>query len=276
MYDCLHSFFVRNNNAIPSSQWDKTVFKSGKSVYEVIRVIDGVPLFFEDHYVRFYQSARLSGLEELPTYSEIENRLYYLVLKNGIKAGNILFVFHYPFNRNETYFMACFIPHTYPEARDYELGVSLVLYQAERENPHAKLLNSGLRDSIQQKIKSDFAYEALLVDKEGFITEGSKSNFFAIRNNIVFTAPSKDVLLGITRKYVFEICIKENIIIREEKVHVNQLQQYEACFITGTSPKILPVSSIGKIKFRNPHEVARKIQCEYDLIIEKYTFARIK
>jgi branched-chain amino acid aminotransferase len=274
MSDCLHSYFIRNSTDIPVSFWDKSILSAGKSVYEVVRVIDGIPLFLDDHMERFFNSLNLAGFKSGMSAMEISRSLNRLIKINEVSLGNIMFMFHYTQVDAEPLFMAWFIPHFYPSENDYKYGVTLILFHAERENRQAKVLNPELREIIQQKVVAAGAYEALLVDRDGFITEGSKSNFFALKNGILYTAPAEEVLLGITRKYIFEICRRTGIAIREEKVHESMLSAYDACFVSGTSPKILPASRIDRTEFNTQNQVLKTIMHEYDELIKEYLFSK--
>lgn len=274
MSDCLHSYFIRNRAEVPVSLWDKTILNTGKSVYEVIRVIEGVPLFLDDHLERLFNSLNLAGFKTGMSAMDISRALTRLVEKNKVPHGNIMFMFHYTGGHVEPLFLAWFIPHFYPSEQDYMNGVSLILFHAERENRQAKVLNPELREIIRQKVAAAEAYEALLVDRDGLITEGSKSNFFAIKNRFLYTAPAEEVLLGITRKYIFEICRRAGIDIREEKVHESELSDYDACFVSGTSPKILPASGIERVQYNTQNEVLQTIMHEYDKLIREYIFSR--
>ena len=73
------------------------------------------------------------------------------------------------------------IPHAYPTSEDYKQGVPTLTYSAMRENPGVKYINTDLRTRTNRLIKQKQVYEVLLVDKEGYITEGSRSNVFFIR-----------------------------------------------------------------------------------------------
>ena len=87
-------------------------------------------------------------------------------------------------------------------------------------------------------------YEALLVNENNLITEGSRSNIFFLRNNILFTAPDNMILNGITRKYILEICSENNITVKYEPVNADEISDYDAVFMTGTSPMVLPFNRI--------------------------------
>ena len=95
-----------------------------------------------------------------------------------------------------------------------------------------------------QKAISCGAYEAILY-RDDFITEGSHTNFFAVKDNRVFTAPLSNYILdGVTRKVVLELCTQNKIDVCEQNIKVNDLKTYDEFFITGTTTEITPVMQI--------------------------------
>jgi D-alanine transaminase len=88
------------------------------------------------------------------------------------------------------------------------------------------------------------AYEAILF-RDDFITEGSHTNFFAVKNNKVFTAPlSNYILSGVTRKVVLEMCSKNKIDFSEEYIKPGEIKTFDEFFITGTTTEITPIVQI--------------------------------
>jgi len=139
----------------------------------------------------------------------------------------------------------CYIPSLYPFPEMVREGVPLILYHAERFNPGVKMLNRRLRLTVNEELARRDAYEALLVNREGFITEGSRSNiFFVTEDGVVQTAPDSMVLSGITRRYVLEIIRSERIPLVKDAVREDGISNYRSAFLTGTSPMVLPVRSI--------------------------------
>jgi len=238
------------------------------NVYEVIRIIDGIPLFFEKHCARLRQSAALIGIniniDELAAYHRIKE----LVLLNKIQNGNIKIVLQYPGPSNHIF--TFFIPHHYPSAKDYDQGVDMVSLSAERDNPKAKVSNPELRASADIIIRQKKIAEVLLVNHEGYITEGSRSNIFLIRKNTVFTPTSEAVLPGITRETIIEICMNNGIKFRECQIRLSELGTFQGAFLTGTSPKVLPVRNIDDHNFQVNDPIISKIIKKYDQIINDY------
>jgi branched-chain amino acid aminotransferase len=84
----------------------------------------------------------------------------------------------------------------------------------------------------------------LLLDEDGFIAEGSGDNFFIIKNEILYTPEGRNILRGISRDYIFEICRKHNIECLEKNIEIYDVLDADEAFMTGTPFCMLPVCRI--------------------------------
>ena len=247
---------------------------SGNEVnfYEVLKIKNGTPLFLEDHLKRLLISLRNSGAGTLISTQKIKEAVLSLISHNdNITEGNIKVVLQFPGQLNEEPRIYCYyIPHYYPSEAERKTGVPMVLIHAERTNVHSKIIDTDFRNYIAERIRQESAYEALLVNKEGFITEGSKSNFFIIRKNKVITPPENDVLPGITRKYILDICHCSGIQTEEARIHHAETETFDSCFISGTSPGVLAVSHIGQIYYPSGNPLLMELSRQYELLVENY------
>lgn len=239
-----------------------------KQVYEVLRVIAGKPLFWEDHFSRMVQSAAIAGMEYNISTASFCRQLLRLIELNKITEGNIRIDL---FQLTDTQLLRlAFIPHSYPSPSDYEQGVPVGLLHGERENPHAKIVQQNLRDQANQLMAEKKLYEVLLVDHRGLITEGSRSNVFFVRGNCFFTPRAEQILLGITRTKVLE-CIRHLGFKTEEcDIPVDHLSLFDAVFLTGTSPKVLPVHCVGELIFQVENSAVRLVQAAFDQLVADY------
>jgi branched-chain amino acid aminotransferase len=93
---------------------------------------------------------------------------------------------------------------------------------------------------------------ALLLDVNGFISEGTGDNFFIVKNNKVFTPKGKDILRGISRDYVMNnLCKKLKIQIYEKNFEPYDVYAADEAFMTGTPFCMLPVTSLNGLKIGN-------------------------
>lgn len=239
-------------------------------IYEVIRVIDGVPLFLEEHLNRMFDSAKLLNYDLGREEKEIREDIKNLILKNNIKKFNVKLLSTEVEGKGKV-FLVYFIESFYPPQEYYKDGIHTTLFYHERENPNAKVLFTSFKDNVSKVIKDNKAFEALLVSKNGYIPEGSRSNMFFVKGDKVYTAPESEVLIGITRKHIFNVCEKLNIKIVEESIHVDDLNKIEGAFMSGTSVNVLPIATIDKIKLNSmSNRIIVEINNSYINRIENY------
>ena len=239
-------------------------------LYEVIRIAEGIPLFLEDHLERLNHSANLTGINTIPGQDELSDLIKKFLLTEKRDSGNIKLSFSCDNHSNQSKFSIDFIPHVYPAPGQYTEGVSIGLMNADRIVPNAKVQNSDIRERADKLISDNNFYEILLVGSDKNITEGSRSNVFFIKSDTLYSAPDDKILEGITRKKVLQICRINNIPVVATAIPANNLNQYDAAFLTGTSPKVLPISSIDRVVYKINHPLLLRIQQEYNQLVENY------
>ena len=219
--------------------------KDAKIVYEVIRITKGVPLFFNQHINRLHQSLALSNLPVIND-ENLRVSIKELLKANYVSEKNLKVVVYFANQQPKVY--AFFIPSHYPPEQAYKDGVTVKLLTIERLRPNVKLENPTLRKTADGIIGGSNVYETLLVNDKGYITEGSRSNFFAIIDDKIITPPAGDVLEGITRKMVISLAKNNQLPIEERPIHTTEISLMSGAFITGTSPKVLPITQIEEHK----------------------------
>lgn len=248
MNECFGKKFILNGELVQQDYFDNSLVYEGDSVYEVIRMVRGSPVFFYDHLERLSESARLIKKKMIADEETLRRDVVRLVKTERRKEVNLKIVFNY--KKDSSSYLVYFIEPIYPSDEQYRNGVEGILCHAERKKPASKVINHRLRSSIWQKLILEGAYEALLVNKEGQITEGSRSNIFFLKGDMLVTAPEELILNGITRKHILDICREKGIGVRLECVMADSVSDYDAVFMTGTSPVVLPFCCIDNIIFR--------------------------
>ena len=248
----------------------KNIHHDAIQLYEVIRITEGIPIFLEDHLDRLYHSAQLTGMERLPDPVSLGDMIKEYISSQNRLTGNIKLSFSFIDSTAEPQCELSFIPHYYPNHDEYTNGVKVGLLKAVRPIPHAKVQNSGIRDRANKAISDNSLFEVLLIDSEGNITEGSRSNVFFIKNKTLYSSPVANILQGITRLKVMQICENAGIRVVESAIPVDTLDQYEAAFLTGTSPKILTIASIENIFYKTDLPLLIKLQELYDEMVDDY------
>jgi branched-chain amino acid aminotransferase len=251
-------------------QENKELSENPLLLYEVIRVIDGIPLFLEDHLERLYNSANMSGIDNLPDQEEIEKKIVNLIANKNRKIGNIKLTFTISIFHQLPKSELDFIPHFYPSDEKYITGVKVGLLEAERPNPQAKVEHLSIRNKANLIMSKESVFEVLLVDHFGNVTEGSRSNVFFVKNNQLYTSPDEKVLNGITRRKILKLCVTNSIPVIKKDIPLIDIGQFEGAFLTGSSPKVLPVSAIGDIHYKPELQIIRQLIKLYDIEIDQY------
>lgn len=269
MTSAYHQLFLLNGDVNKSAEFDNEALNHGISIYEVIRIINGKALFFKEHYERLIRSAQMLSIDLWIYKDEIIRQMEELARINEVFNGNIEIIYTLTEN-GEKIFHCLFIEPHYPTPEMLANGVPSELHFAERENPNAKIINLDLRDKTNSHIVKEELYEVLLVDRNGYITEGSRSNVFFIKGENVYTSPVSEVLPGITRLKVFEMCKKHSIPLQEISIKADDIAMYDVAFYTGTSPDVLPISTIGNIQYNPQLPLMQKMIKLFDVLIEEH------
>lgn len=215
------------------------------AVYTCIKVLNG-KTFFPYYYVkRLFRSAKLIGIshhfkikevvdwiEKLREVDRLVNFLIRIVLVGDPdnKDNALLYIFSVG---GLTF---------YPD-KWYRKGVKVITYHGERLFPQVKSTNLLLNFLAFETAKKQDALEALLIDKEGNIREGTRSNFFAVKGNYIFTPPKEKVLEGITQKIILNSTRGRFKIVWQD-ISFQNIRDYEECFISSTSLNVMPVRQI--------------------------------
>lgn len=264
--EVVSKYYLEDGHLESISNYTKDTTEKGRIIYEVIRVIDKVPLFFEDHIKRLESSFRLMEKEFSYKYDKIKEYLVKVIDANHIKSGNIKLTFDIKTDTMKVFS----IKHSYPTEDMYKSGVNTILYHGERINPNAKVVDNNFREKVTDEIIKANVFEAILVNSKGFITEGSKSNIFMIEGNVLYTSPLEDVLPGVTRGKIIYLAKKLGIRFEEKKVTFQETKRLDAMFISGTSPKILPIAKVDNINLNIKNQLMQKLIKNFDEEIKDY------
>ena len=243
----------------------------GDGIYEVIRVYNGTPFLLNEHLERLENSAKAIMLQLPTTIEELKQIIneglqktefteveIYIQITRGIAPRAHLF----PTVSSE-------LSMTFKNARivdkdKREKGVTVTLMEDERwKNCYIKSLNLLPNVLAKQKAASEGHEEAILV-RDGFITEGSSSNIFVVKEGTLYTTPaSKQILHGITRAAVIKLANKMNIPFEEKKFDVSFLKQCDEAFITSTSVEVLPISKIDEVELSADRPIVDTLKVEF-------------
>ena len=135
-----------------------------------------------------------------------------------------------------------------PEARDRGIKVKTSSYTRHHVNitmckakANGNYINSIL--ALREALDSG-AEEALMLDNEGYVAEGSGENFFMIRDGIIYTPDLTSCLDGITRRSLFQIAADEGYEVRERRITRDEVYICDEAFFTGTAAEVVPIREL--------------------------------
>lgn len=240
----------------------------GFGVYESIRIANGMVYFLDDHIERLVESARIIGLAHAFSPASFGNSIAELMGRNDAQTCNVkILLIGGRTAADASLNILCLNP-LFPDKKLYRDGVVTVTYEYERPVPHAKSLNMLQSYLAYRHAKDAGAYDALLIDREGYITEGTRSNFFCIWGKTLFTPKEESILLGVTRKVVLRIAAENGYEIVQKDIEPKFLKNYDGAFLTSTSSKILPIRSIDAYEFREQPAGLKELMRAFDAFLD--------
>ncbi len=255
------------NEALHTRDDDWPDFPFSDTLYEVIRLDAGQPVFLKDHTDRLLQALQRKGIQRpLPDYSTLKAALNNLIKANGPANTNVEIRIYLHQQQISAQLMG-YIPSYYPPASLYQEGVQTCLLQQERPDPNTKAKGLKAREEADLLRKNQTEiYEVLLVDHQQQLTEGSRSNLFFIQGNKLITAPDFCVLKGITRKHVLELVAEKKKFCDMRQLSLRELADMDAAFLTGTSIGILPIKQIGDQVYDVNNKVMKQLRKAYEAL----------
>lgn len=214
-------------------------------IYEVMKVRENLPIFFTEHIRRLEQSIQRY---KSYSYTELQDISIRLIKDQLLLTGdrNIKLIYNTELDK----FSVELIPNRTPSNELYRTGATVQLYDGERVDPLIKRENNAFRKITEDICRRAGLYDLILRNREGYITEGTRSNFLLIsKDGTIISSPKGEALNGITRDQIFKICKRNNIDILEQEITIETLKTSVSMIITGTSPGVLPVKSCGEITF---------------------------
>jgi len=231
------------------------------AVYSSLKVIQGKIFFPEYHVDRLFESAKLIDLRHNFKKKQVVDWLNLLVEKNKLKDSFLRIILIGDVDKNENPYLYIFslTGVTFYPDKFYKKGVKVISYKGERLIPKAKTKNLLLSFLALRVANEKDAIEALMIDADGNIREGTRSNFFAIKGNSLITPPKGKVLEGITKKMILQVA-KNNFEIREKDIPFARIKDYDEFFISSTLFNVLPINQIDDAKIKSNFEKTKLIQ----------------
>lgn len=233
-------------------------FLYGDGIFEGIRIYNGNIFKCKEHLQRLYDSAKSIMLDIPLTFPEMQEVLEESVRRNGLRDGYIrLVVSRGPGDlgldprRSPRANVIVIVEQLaiYP-AEAYVNGLKIVSVSTRRNIPDAlnpKIKSLNYLNNILVKIQANLAGvgEALMLNAQGYVAEGSGDNIFIVKNEVLTTPPSYiGALEGITRAAIMEICEKTGYKVKEEPFTLHDVYVADEVFLTGTAAEVIAVREV--------------------------------
>ncbi len=250
----------------------------GYAVFEGIRAyktVQGDTAVFkaEEHYERLKVSAESVGIPYPYDNKQLIEATYSLLKRNGLQDAYIRPLVYCPPNMTLEYAKASHIMIAVWNWGAYlgDRQLKVMTSSFQRPNPgafkiHAKVSGHYVNSIMaSQEAKSKGYDEALLLDSNGYVAEGPGANVFYEKGGNLYTTALGNILPGITRATVLELCREMDIEVSETLFTIDELKNADSVFYCGTAAEIIGWQSLDDVIFPMSWEASlgRKIQAAY-------------
>lgn len=248
---------------------DTHAFHYASAVFEGIRCYktrDGHSAVFRlvDHIKRLFDSWKILGIfdKKIPfSQKKVCGACIKTVRKNGLEEGYIRPLVYigegdmglYPDTKNNPLRIAIMVWSwgTYLGKKGLEEGVDTKIVSVRRPDQNSSLVKAKATANYVNSMRAkkeakDHGYdEAIVLDKDGYVAEGSAMNIFIVKNQIIKTPPlSAPILAGITRDSVIKLAKRLGYKVQETLISPEELYIADEAFFTGTAAEVCPVREV--------------------------------
>lgn len=230
-------------------------FLYGDGVFEGIRAYNGKVFKLKEHIVRLYESADVILLKIGVSREEMMDIVLETIRKNNLTDAYVRLIVSRGVGdlgldprkcpKSQIFCIAGSIT-LFPQAM-YDKGLEIVTVLTRRNNSNAlnpRIKSLNYLNNILAKIEANRAgvMEALMLNQEGYVCEGTADNVFIVKDGVLKTPPIyAGILKGITRDAVIELAKKEGIAVAEDLFTLYDVYTADECFLTGTAAELIPI-----------------------------------
>lgn len=248
---------------------DDINYAYGYGVYETLKLRKGLVYFVHDHVGRLYHSAGIIGICIPFSKNDVASWILQLCRKNEAADANIKILCIGGNKPGAADIYIFLVNPLFPDRRLYSRGASVILEEGERHFPQAKSLSMLISTMAYRKAVAADCYDALLVNRNGSITEGTRTNIFYLKDGGVWTPPKAEVLEGVTKHKLCECLAGNGISVKSRDIKAVEIATLDGLFLTSTSSKIIPVRLIDKTEIPIPERI-RELMRLFDAFLDNY------
>jgi len=247
----------------------------GDGLFETIRVYRGKPFLLDEHLERLANGCRVikikidlteirSSLTQLLDINKVTDGFLRITVTRGVTCRSLT-----PIYQKGTCFITCRASLPY-NSDQYEKGFRAAVVTPRRNpsSPTTRLKSLNFLDNILAKAEAaqKGVDEGIFLNTQGFLTEGTISNLFIIKEGILYTPPvSAGLLPGITRQYVMGLANEIKIPLKEKNLAPQELLLGDEAFLTNSLLEIMPLVEVDQnlIGSGKPGPITRQLQAAY-------------
>lgn len=235
-----------------------SVVQGGDAVWEGLRVYDGKVFKLEEHLDRLFDSAKALAFSNIPTREQVKEAIFKTLIRNGMfnnahirltltRGKKVTSGMSPAFNLFGCTLLV--LAEWKPLVYDNSGGITLVTATTRRNSPNnldSKIHHNNLLNNILAKIEGNNAHadDAIMLDKDGFVSETNATNIFLVKKGHVATPHADYCLPGITRAVVMDIVVSENLDLEARRISLSEFHTADEVFTVGTMGELTPVIQI--------------------------------
>jgi len=233
-------------------------FLYGDGIFEGIRAYSGNVFRLREHLERLYESAKAIMLDIPHTMEEMQEIVVSVLRQNNLETGYVRVVVSRgmgnlgldPFTCRNPQVIAIAEPLALFPRELYDIGMPIVTVATRRNRPDAlnpKVKSLNYLNNVLVRMEAHLAgvSEALMLNSEGYVAEGSGDNIFIVKRGVLYTPPTYvGALEGITRNAIIEIAEEFGYRVLCEPFTRHDVYVADEVFLTGTAAEVIPVVKV--------------------------------
>lgn len=277
MFVFLNGKFVPEQEAVVSV-FDRG-FLYGDGLFETIRVANGQPFRWPQHMQRLQQGAAFLKIKLPFTAAKLRALADKLIAKNKMPDSFLRLALsrgvgmpgYSPKNANKSTLVMSLRPAPIINRKTpAQWNLITSSFHLPSNEPLARFKTANKLSQVLARAEADsvHANEALLLNTDGFVIEGTSSNLFWIKRGTIYTPPLvAGILPGVTRSVVLEIAAKLKIPIREKNIRLKELAQTDGIFLSLSSLGIVEAKSLDQKRLKKSPLTAQIARSYTDILM---------
>ena len=272
------TFVLINENFVPAAEASILIndlaIQRGYGIFDFLKLIDGKPVFLDDHLERFYNSASQMRLNVEQNPEALKTLLFSLIERNKLDAPytGIRMTLTGGYS-NDGFSLSkpnlIIAQQAYSSTREAaNKGTSLVSYSHQRQFAHVKTIDYLMAIWLKPYIGENGA-DDVLYHQNGFVSECPRSNFFIVSSEGKLLTPGKNILKGIIRKQLLSLNATSSYRVEEGDISLEEVYNAREVFITSSTKNIQPVIMVDGRLISNgqPGEITKSLQAQLSQMI---------